>query len=292
MTVGNRKMTTKKKDVVGDEQEKMTDAAEKELPVCFVIMPIADMPGYDTGHFGRVYEHLLKPAIKAAGYNPVRADDTNKTDYIVVGIIQKIVESDMVVCDLSGRNANVMYELGIRHAFNKNVVLIKDSRTEKVFDIQGLRYTQYDESLRIDSVQKDTARIEMSITETAKSESRDLNSIVKLAGIHAAEAPRKTEISTDTQIILSAIQSIESRMGQIERSQTPSMPLPPPLIATRTGAAMTLGTKIFSKNLNIKGTVNSINTKTGIITIVSEDGGITGINMNSENFKEFEIARN
>lgn len=54
-------------------------AVEKEKPVCFVIMPISDVHGYESGHFGRVYEHILKPAIVAAGYIPIRADDTIKT---------------------------------------------------------------------------------------------------------------------------------------------------------------------------------------------------------------------
>src|SRR4051812_28416422 len=109
--------------MLGDIVPKLTDV-EDVKPICFVLMPIADTPGYEPGHFGRVYEHLLKPAITAAGYRPIRADDAVKTDYIVVGIIQKIVESAMVLCDYSSRNPNVMYELGIRHAFNKPVVLI------------------------------------------------------------------------------------------------------------------------------------------------------------------------
>lgn len=111
------------------------------------MMPIADVQSYDSGHFGRVYEHLRKPAIMSAGYQPIRADDTIKTDYMVVSIIQMIVDCEIVICDLSARNPNVMYELGIIHAFNKSVVLIKDIRTEKIFDIQGLRYSEYDESL-------------------------------------------------------------------------------------------------------------------------------------------------
>src|SRR3954468_2442510 len=114
------------------ESQEKSPRDTKRLPTCFVIMPISDADGYEPGHFGRVYEHLLKPAIVQAGFVPVRADDANKTDYIVVGIIQKIVESAMVLCDFSGKNANVMYELGIRHAFNKPVVLVKDKRTEKV----------------------------------------------------------------------------------------------------------------------------------------------------------------
>ena len=112
------------------------DANAKDAkPICFVVMPISDVHGYETGHFSRVYEHLLRPAIIQAGYVPARADDETKTDYIVVGVIRRIVDSQMVLCDFSARNPNVMYELGIRHAFNKPVALVKDRRTEKVFDI-------------------------------------------------------------------------------------------------------------------------------------------------------------
>lgn len=193
--------------------EKLT---EKEKPVCFVIMPISDAHGYEPGHFGRVYEHILKPAIVAAGYLPIRADDTIKTDYIVVGIIQKIVESEMVICDFSARNPNVMYELGIRHAFNKPVALIKDRRTDKVFDIQGLRYVEYDDSLRIDTVQKDISKISGAIQETAGANGKGVNSVVQLAGITAAEIPAKQQVSGETQLILSAIGSLERRVDGIE----------------------------------------------------------------------------
>lgn len=182
-------------------------------------MPISDTHGYDAGHFGRVYEHLLKPAIQAAGYTPIRADDTSKTDYIVVGIIQNIIESEMILCDLTARNPNVMYELGICHAFNKQVVLIKDKKTDKIFDIQGLRYTEYDESLRIDSVQKDKDRIKDSVIETKFASQDSINSVVQLAGIKPAKMPKQQTISPDTQLLLSAIGSIEKRIQYIESMQ-------------------------------------------------------------------------
>ena len=204
---------------------KSEKTSEEKKPVCFVLMPIADVPGYDGGHFGRVYEHLLKPAIIAAGYTPVRADDAVKTDYIVVGIIQKIVESEMVLCDFSARNPNVMYELGIRHAFNKPVVLVKDRKTEKIFDIQGLRYAEYDETLRIDAVNKDVVKIAAAISETAKSSDKDLNSIVQLAGIKTAEVPAGQTISPDTKILLSALGSLEHRIQAIEGRRAPSSPV-------------------------------------------------------------------
>ncbi len=116
-------------------------------PTCFVIMPISDVDGYDVGHFGRVYEFIIKPACKNTGFKPVRADEVQVTNYIVVDILRRILDADMVVCDLSGRNANVLYELGIRQAFNRPVTLIRDSRTPTIFDIQGLRDLEYDETL-------------------------------------------------------------------------------------------------------------------------------------------------
>lgn len=205
--------------------KKMTQSKTEisEKPVCFVLMPIADVHGYEPGHFGRVYEHLLKPAIIAAGYMPVRADDTVKTDYIVVGIIQNIVESAMVLCDFSARNPNVMYELGIRHAFNKPVVLIRDKKTDKIFDIQGLRYTEYDESLRIDSVNKDIGKITSTISETAAITGKDMNSIVQLAGIKTAEVPAGQTISSDTKLLLSTFSNFERRLMSIESNSKNSM---------------------------------------------------------------------
>lgn len=285
-------MNAKKKDSLGGEAKDMQDGGVNK-PTCFVIMPIADMVGYDSGHFGRVYEYLLKPAIESAGYIPVRADDTSKTDYIVVGIIQKIVESEMVVCDLSARNANVMYELGIRHAFNKPVVLIKDSRTEKVFDIQGLRYTLYDETLRVDSVEKDISKIGQAIKETAESGERDLNSIVKLAGIHAAEAPRRTEVSPDTQIILNALQSIENRVGNIENNKSRyfvSSPSPDYRVHIK-GIPFGVGDIVSNPDLNITGRVTRLNTSTKSFRVSTDDGTSISFQLTPEQANEWRVIK-
>lgn len=184
-------------------------------------MPIADVAGYDPGHFGRVYEHILKPAIEDAGFTPIRADDTAKTDYIVVGVVQN-VNAELVLCDYSSRNPNVMYELGIRHAFNRPVVLVKDIKTEKVFDIQGLRYIEYDCSLRIDSVRKDVTRITTAIKETAAGHENGFNSVVSLAGLKVAEVPKQREVSPDTQLLLSAIGAVQSRLDSIDTRARPA----------------------------------------------------------------------
>lgn len=240
-------------------------------------MPISDVHGYESGHFARVYEHLLKPAIIAAGYSPVRADDAVKTDYIVVGIIQQIVDSEMVICDFSARNPNVMYELGIRHAFNKPVTLIKDRRTEKVFDIQGLRYTEYDDSLRIDSVQKDVSRITAAISETANAGAENLNSVVQLAGIKAAKVPEGQIVSPDTQLLLSALGALERRIDTVEgkgRSTVRYFHIEDDKVFFADGTKGEIGDSILNDDFLIIGTLVDIHATGDKIFIRQESGQI------------------
>lgn len=184
---------------------------------CFIIMPITDPSEYDAGHFKRVYEHLIRPACESANLKPVRADDVKSANHIILDILQRIVTADLVICDLSSRNANVMYELGVRQAFNLPVVLIKDQRTERVFDIQGLRTVDYDEKLRVDSVSKDIENLREAIAATLQPGQHDINSLVKLLSIKKAELPQSSPISEDTALILASLRDVSERLTIIEQ---------------------------------------------------------------------------
>lgn len=192
------------------EEEKQK---EKEQKTCFVIMPISDVDGYEKGHFGRVYEYLIKPACEAAGYKVDRADDTSKTNMIIVDILQKAVKYDMAICDISSRNANVFYELGFRQAFNMKTVLIKDKKTVMPFDISNIRTLSYSETLRIDEVEKGRAEIQKALEETEKADSNDVNSLIRLLSINKAEIPKQQNLSVDTSIILNAINDLKNKVG-------------------------------------------------------------------------------
>lgn len=212
-------MTQKDKTTVMEATEEATlGNTEKPMKSCFVIMPIADMDDYETGHFLRVYEHLIKPACLNAGFVPSRADFVAASNYIIIDILKKILDSDMVICDLSGRNPNVLYELGVRQAFNLPTVLIKDIKTPKIFDIQGLRYTEYNHILRIDEVEKERERIKQSLSETAENP-HDINSMIQLLGVQAAPLPKKVEISNETSVILESLKDISLRISNIESSR-------------------------------------------------------------------------
>lgn len=184
--------------------------------ICFIIMPISDIPEYPTGHFKRVYEHVIKPACIEAGFEPIRADDVEKTNNIALDIVQKVIESDMALCDLSAKNPNVLYELGIRQAFNKPVTLIKDFRTSRIFDISGFRDIEYDENLRIDNVEATISILSKTILNTYNEHSMNSNSLVSLLGIEPATIGSKTVITNDTKLILDSLNNIYDRISSLE----------------------------------------------------------------------------
>lgn len=181
-------------------------------------MPISDNPNYPKGHFTRVYQHIIKPACILAGFEPLRADDVLNTNHIALDILKKIIDSDMSICDLSNQNPNVLYELGIRQAFNKPVALIKDSKTNRVFDIQGFRDLEYDENLRIDNVQEIIENLAEIIKITYQERENQVNSLVKLLGISPAELTDSTNISVETELILNQLSSIDRRLNLIENT--------------------------------------------------------------------------
>jgi len=192
-----------------------------EKKKCFVIMPISECDNYPSGHFGRVYEHIIRPACEQAGFNPIRADEIMTTNYIALDIIKHIISSDMAICDLSNRNPNVLYELGIRQAFNLPVTLIKDTKTNRIFDIQGFRDVEYDETLRIDNVQDAIDEISEVIKNTYDS-TNEINSLVSLLGIEPAKLSEKKIISGETELILNSLNGLEKILSAIDIRTKPA----------------------------------------------------------------------
>lgn len=180
---------------------------------CLVIMPFSDPAGYDSGHFKCVYNFLIAPACEKAGFLPKRVDENAKTSVIMIEILNMIVESDMAVCDLSSRNPNVFYELGLRQAFDKKCVLIKDLKTPWPFDVQMLRTLEYDERLRADIVDELVPKLSQAIRETFDNKEKDGNSLVQLLSVkRPAKMPESKEINSDLGIVLNAIESLSSRL--------------------------------------------------------------------------------
>lgn len=121
---------------------------------CFIIMPLSDPDGYAQGHFDRVYQYLIVPACKSAGFVPVKASDP--ATYITpMDILRNLIESDVAICDISSKNSNALYGFAIRQGLDIPVALIKDIKTTVTFNLREFDAVEYDESLRIDTVQQE-----------------------------------------------------------------------------------------------------------------------------------------
>lgn len=155
---------------------------------CFVMMPFSDPDGYDKDHFHKIYEQIIKPAIEKAGYIAYRVDEDGVSNLITTKIFQAILDCDMAICDLSSRNPNVLYELGIRHAFDKPVVLINDDTTERIFDIQGISTITYRRSRIYDEVLEDQNKI----TEVIKANENNISGYSILNMVHLPVATYDT----------------------------------------------------------------------------------------------------
>ncbi|MFO3905730.1 hypothetical protein AAHD62_14555 [Enterobacter hormaechei] len=206
-------MSVSKQKPIENNSEKI-EAAEPKQKKCFAIMPIADHPDYPQGHFTRVYNHIIKPACEAAGYKVIRADDAKASHMIMFDILKNIIECDMAICDLSSKNANVFYELGLRQAFNKKTILITDGLTNTPFDITGFRYVKYSESLRVDTVEQDILEITAMLKETESAGEDDINSIVNLLRIQPAHL-NPIQLTDHESVLYKLIKNLDAKVSKI-----------------------------------------------------------------------------
>lgn len=119
---------------------------------CFVIMPIGDpKQNPEThSHYLNVFNNVILDSVRLAGeklgvsINCIRASDINESGAIMGQVIEKLVGDDIVIADLSSCNANVFYELGIRHTFFKRSILITDGKCPTPFDVGPYRALRYE----------------------------------------------------------------------------------------------------------------------------------------------------
>ncbi len=132
----------------------------KKKPKAFIIMPFVEkLEARPTGFFKEVLRSLLTPAGVAAGF-VVETANRQGSDVIQSTIVNDLLEADLVVADLTDHNPNVLFELGVRIAEDKPVVLVKATGTGRIFDVDNMmRVYEYSANLWQSTVEKDLAEI-------------------------------------------------------------------------------------------------------------------------------------
>lgn len=124
---------------------------EKTLLKCGLVMPISAIDTYPENHWKNVKD-IIKESLEGLGFEISLVSDSNDSGVIQSRIVQNLFDSDIVVCDVSAKNPNVMFELGMRLAFDKPVVIIKDNSTDFSFDIAVIEHLEYPRDLHYNSI--------------------------------------------------------------------------------------------------------------------------------------------
>ncbi len=108
------------------------------LDTCFVLMPFRD-------EMDEIYREIILPALDGAEFalNCYRADELYGTAPIIQDIWKSIKRARLIIAELTGRNPNVLYELGLAHVLRKPAILITQSMDDVPFDLKHLRVISY-----------------------------------------------------------------------------------------------------------------------------------------------------
>ncbi len=121
-----------------------------KTPMCGIIMPISAMNvdghDYTEEHWKNVLD-IISDAAKEADFSARIVSDNDSSHVIQTTIVKNLYNNELVICDISGNNPNVIFELGLRCAFDKMVIIIKDGPTKFNFDLAPCHHITYDRAL-------------------------------------------------------------------------------------------------------------------------------------------------
>jgi len=210
-----------------------------ERPLCFVLMPFGKKPGSGGAliDFDAVYTDLIKPAVESARLVPVRADEEQMGGIIHKQMFERLILCEYAVADLTTANANVFYELGIRHAVKPatTVVMFAADGPRLPFDVALLRAMSY--ALGPDGRPDETNENRATLTkllDAAQADSVDSPVYQLIEGFpdvqHIKTDVFRERVAYSSQIkeelhlartkTVDAVHLIERRLGPLERAES------------------------------------------------------------------------
>lgn len=195
--------------------------AEGKTLTCGLVMPISAIDGCTTEHWVDVKNIICEAvaSIEGVTFIPKLVSEQDDVGVIQKRIVQNIYTSDIVICDVSCKNANVMFELGMRLAFDKPTILIKDDKTDFSFDTGVIEHLLYPRDLRFSRIVGFKKALADKVYATYQaSEADPLHStFLKNFGSFKVAALNQTEGTAD-QVILDMLQDISRDVSRLKRN--------------------------------------------------------------------------
>ena len=193
----------------------------KNAPKCGIIMPISSIDTCPAEHWQDVLR-ILQEAIADAGYEANLVSDADNSGIIQKRIVQNLYDNDIVVCDVSCKNPNVMFELGMRLAFDKPTIIIIDDKTSYSFDTAIIEHLSYPRDLRYGKINEFKIKLKEKIIATIKKSENDPNytTFLKQFGeFKVAKIEEKT--GTKDEVILSLLNDLTNDIGILKKRVSP-----------------------------------------------------------------------
>lgn len=217
------KKANEKKLTEESEQIKETETVLKNVkPVCGIIMPISPIDGCSKEHWEEV-RGLLSEAINSAGYEPRLVSEATDSGIIQKRIVQNIYNNEIVVCDVSGKNPNVMFELGMRLAFDKPTIIVIDDNTNYSFDTAPIEHISYPRDLSYYSIInfKETLKNKIIATINKSNEDPNYTTFLKHFGEFEVSHVEKKE-GTMSDVVLSRIDDLSQMVLNLAKQPSKS----------------------------------------------------------------------
>lgn len=170
---------------------------------CFVIMPFSD-------EFNEYYTEILKPAITECDLDAIRADEIYGIKPIIEDIAECIIDSDIIIADVTKRNPNVNYELGMAHALGKSVIIISQSIDDIPFDYRHIRAITYN-TIKV----KWKKKLKTELTNTIKSVLSDNSKSYKIEAIEKYQKDNTINNVWGLKEIFETRQKMNIRLNEI-----------------------------------------------------------------------------
>ncbi len=181
---------------------------------CFIISPIGEDGSETRKNADEVLEFIIDPACKTKNYEVTRSDKISDNGMITQSIIENLLQADLAIADLTGRNPNVFYELAIRHSYNLPVIQITNDISSIPFDVHNVRTIQYD--LSASGAKKAKEEI-IKVIESIESGNKSANPISSVASILNLSSESSTNNNTLSELLLK-VNSIPEKIDQLENN--------------------------------------------------------------------------
>lgn len=188
---------------------------DHERKTCGIVMPISATDGLDEKHWAEV-QRILGEAIEDASFIPRLVSTAAEVTTIQKSIVQNLYTDPIVVCDVSARNPNVMFELGMRLTFDKPTVIVKDDKTPYSFDTSVIEHVPYPRDLRYAAMVDFKERLTQKIRDThsASQENPNFSPFLKHFGTFTVPKLDVHEVDKD-QYVLEELRALREQVSAL-----------------------------------------------------------------------------